>query len=425
MLFENRPLTICKDGNHPNALSNHTNHYLIYKFRLSNQIQGYNNETLKDNKINFVGLLFNDQQYLFSFPKHFRINRKHLKKEIKIVIKAILKSSNDVRATNNSMGKPIDTGYRGYPFSSSLWLYNQWKRNGLYKVSVNKYNTGFNGNIDWDYTINATQPYYINHQWMYLQPKEIKSYPKYNKISKLMDFAIAYTIKHFHWLFHFNYHPHFHYSTSLIKRRVQIIQFLKYYQNKIDDALHLQCIRHLLAFYEFVEFPGQYNIETYQFNLIWELAVNPYLSCYLDVGASINKDRPVFSKQPEKTAKFKHHKVFHIGTKYYPKVVQLKSIPDHFATVSNTSFIFDSKYYKYPPQDNYKQMDYQKEFGYLNGRTKCINSLVMPSEKKHAHAVRFIKFYNDLQEKESYWMWISFLNCKDVLSYYDKQGLTY
>ena len=101
--------------------------------------------------ISFVGVVIKNKNILFSFPKHYKVAE--MKEKQDFCMKQILYILSKNKATYGS----FDKGLKGeFPVKSYNGILNHYKKYGLYLSNESYFENGYEGNADWNRTINKS-----------------------------------------------------------------------------------------------------------------------------------------------------------------------------------------------------------------------------------------------------------------------------
>lgn len=370
---------------------------------------------IRFNRIRFTGLLSKKGTRIFSVPRYYQLNNDI--KDRHIIINSIIKSLIQAKESNTKKNlKFIKHTITTFPMNSFLNIYNYYRNFGLYHRSITKYRKGYNGHISWKRTMEKSNVFYSNKQFIYL-PFILQIRHRTNTfISKCMNTAIIYTLHKFN--FHLMYYSRMPFNKRLLDHNKRTAYLLELTSRKTFNSRTKDLLHNLINFYRKLDVRNL-NIYTTYTAMVWESAVHHYLNTHLNVQKSIELNKPVFCNTFTRNS-FKREPIFKInagllydkGKLYDRPTLQ----PDHYLRTKDTQLVFDSKYYRGVENGlglNMKQIVYHL---FLRNRSKyIINSVVLPTKNN----TQVFSYFNSTPiDGAPITIWESYLNINNVLNDY-------
>lgn len=382
---------------------------LINYFNLKNGDIRYSRES-HNNLIDFVGFVVREEKILISLPKHYA-HRNDLvlldENDIELLFSAIFKEqleNADLYIDNNEFEC-------SFPFRSFYEIYNYYIQFGLYKETEVITQASYSGNISWKDTIRKSSNIISNGNLIFLPFFIKQTLDKQVFLSECMTFAINYTLRNFPYFVkgrspkdnttNFDYWNNKEYIVGRLR---------KIYSNTFKD-IDKKLIISLIDFFSLLPQKGAISIKHFNFENVWEKAVEKYLNDYF---IGINDSGLYFSTK-------NNYFDFKKGFFKVDKVHSNNNIqPDHyfFKAETNEQFIFDSKYYITMKGLDYKQVAYHS-FLKKTG-VKTYNALIFPTEFRQNRLEKHFELKEEFVRNVNHDLiiWSCYLNMKQTLINY-------
>ena len=267
---------------------------------------------------NFVGLIFNKNNVLVSFPKKFYSsqklqsfylpisNNKEINNDIQILYKLMKKSVN--RNIKNNSGEEI-LDKDSFPLDSFNYIYEYFLKYGLFFEKNEISNYGNKGKIDWKKTFNKSSIIVNNGNVIYLPLVVKKQNHKYVFLSKCMSYVITLVSDKFKILQKLQKPNLYIKDINWNNSKAIIIKLQNYYQSVFKDREKL-LITHLINIFKHKSSnDNSLKLKTKTFELIFEDILLEFLNFNF-----INMDKDGFIKFSEKklniTTNFKKEKFY-------------------------------------------------------------------------------------------------------------------
>lgn len=380
---------------------------------------------------NFVGLIFNKNNVLVSFPKKFYSsqklqsfylpisNNREINNDIQILYKLMKKSVN--RNIKNNSGEEI-LDKDSFPLDSFNYIYEYFLKYGLFFEKNEISNYGNKGKIDWKKTFNKSSIIVNNGNVIYLPLVVKKQNHKYVFLSKCMSYVITLVSDKFKILQKLQKPNLYIKDINWNNSKAIIIKLQNYYQSVFKDREKL-LITHLINIFKHKSSnDNSLKLKTKTFELIFEDILLEFLNFNF-----INMDKDGFIKFSEKklniTTNFKKEKFYPDFRKKHGRRIE----PDFYLEKMGCRYIFDSKYYLKVNELNYKQISYY--FLLKNYHKASINTtynlLLLPTERENNDIqnkkVHF-KFNDDYNDNESdFFINEQYINIKFLMLNYINQ----
>lgn len=357
---------------------------------------------------NFVGIVrstMNDEEILFSMPKHYMKVEKfdELSIEDKLDhIKIIMQSINKAVLSSQYMQYRHDKDVAGnFSFEAYREIYNYYVSYGLYKDEIKQYKKGYGNHIAWKKTISKSKKYIVNGKIFMLPMIVRKKANMNNLITECMIFVFNYT----EFLYgQFMNIPNtekirqYGINGAILNNIDGVVDSLNEMKMGVFKDSELQLIDNLIIFLKRVNSRTSKvrTIKDYEYHYVWENAIAKYLNMYF---SGIENDELIYSENKDRKFSFSKR------TTKYDKQHENNSLePDHYYydDKRNEVYIFDSKYYVSLKHLNHKQLVYQYIFGNEHQDAKVYNALITPTEgdpKTSIHVEILPKFVNENEVK--------------------------
>ncbi|MBU9712003.1 hypothetical protein [Evansella tamaricis] len=379
-------------------------------------------------RYNFVGIIFNSENVLISFPKNtlnleqreaFEKNRNTLYKHMHLLFQCIKKT---VDARNDRYAGIRRELNADYPFLEFFVIYQYYKKFGLFTNEKEIRKFGYTGKISWKDTINKS-PTVVNNNNILFLPLVIKNnVNEHVFISKCMAFVIDSTLEKFSLILQGN---KLNLDTSDIDftNKPLIISQLRNTKRTMFKNVHQRLVDGLISFFEQRDNQGgNQHLKIYSFHLVWESMVGNYLRKKFK--RVTENDELVFSDETMEHNPFMKKIV-------YPDVRGENGHriePDHYLISGNFRYIMDAKYYQAIKELDYKQISYYfllKHFeakrdsnGDVIEELKTYNALILPTAGKNDSEKHFEFNPEFNMNEERFVITIQYLNTLEVMRIY-------
>ena len=383
------------------------------EFVFSWDILDYCNQYNGKSTIDFVGVIIKTGKILFSFPKHYNL----LKNENSqyLCMKQILYILSKNKATYGS----FDKGLKGeFPIKPYFEILNYYKKYGIYLSHDNYFKYGYEGNIDWNKTINKSKKI--------LQKKGIIFFPfivKKNKsrvvfISECMNYVLADASNYKEFI------P-FIIPFKSIKRNI-VFDNLRYILNELKKLksiyfkdIEKKLIDNLIEYFEWKSrVKDNVRLFTLKFENYWEIMINEYLN---DNFIEIKNDKIIWGVGG--TKKFFKPSMEYVESENIRNKknnrISYQIQYDHILIddKARSIIIFDSKYFNTEVnQLNYKQLFYHYNLKQKYSKYQIFNGLLLPTGENY-----YTKIHIDRMDLDGVKIIEHYINLNLVLTYYSKK----
>lgn len=323
----------------------------------------------------FVGIKIKNNNAIVTFPIGYRITEKVIntneKEEIEQLFYDVKLLMTNIEQCQDAL---YDTGYQQFSFSSSIYILEDFLKNGLYneKGSQNKKNT--QGKIQWRKTIQSKIPAYSAGNYIYLDTYNYNICSRENKITQIHKYCLSIITKILGWLYNCN---NIYEEVENYYSKEEMIYELLNELNMINEDRKKKLLEQMLFFLRGTQttFFGkeEFEIGTYYYDKVWENVLR-------------------------KQAYLLYQKKQSFPTTYYfmeKKIINSKLLPDIIINTGKTIVIMDAKYYKigsFPESaDICKQLFYGQYIRNENKKYKIFNTFLLPQ-----------KFINE-ETQEKFW----------------------
>lgn len=337
-----------------------------------------------DFKIGFVGIIIKNDGALFSFPKHYNIDKKNQNyiEDIKKIVSII---------TLNNIGSSSfnfkEKSKNEFPIEAYINVLNYYKKYGLYISNVKHEKFGYDGNIDWNKTINKSNKIVkengiIFFPFVLSKTKEVTVFlsecmsyvlDDASKYREFLEFIIPYKSKN---------------KNKYFENTQYVLNQLYYIQNNYFKDQEKKLIFNLINYFKWrATQKNTVRILTMNFENYWESMINFYLRFNF---YDFEDDQIIWGNGKK------------IDFKKSPKMyVESETIVNREKDKGNNSFkvqfdhiwfdetnkkiyLFDSKYFKDEVKGlNYKQAFYHYFLKCKYPNWKIINGLMLPTSKEY------------------------------------------
>ena len=369
--------------------------------------------------ISFVGAVIKNNKTLFSFPKHYQVDK--MTDDQVSCMKQILY----VLAKSKASYGSFDKGVKGeFPIKAYLGVLMHYKKYGLYLADERYLEKGYAGNVDWDRTVNLSNKI-IQKKGVIFFPFVIKkNRDKSVFISECMNYVLSDASK-YRSLISTIMQYEFVNKDSIFRNLKYVINELKKIKNMYFKDIEKRLINNLIEYIEWKsKAKNNVRLLTLKFENYWELMITKYLndkfSGIIKDNSSEDNDKIIWSDN--KKYRFEKPKMEYIETpktiSKFPNRKPHKIQYDHIFIDDENRYIviFDSKYFK----DEIDELNYKQLFYYYNIYQKypeyCIdNGLLVPTEKDY-----YIKIHVDRTDLDGVKIVEHYINLKLVLDHYAK-----
>ena len=344
----------------------------------------------------FVGFVFNGNNILVVFPKHYTglasiymLNYSHAEcaYDIKLLYGVIRKYSEKTGVSSRAKTYiGAKDGYDSdYPFIPFFEIYDYFQKYGLYKEKNDKVVPGSSGKVSWKKTIEKAQKIVSEGNLvfapLYVKKKNLNSV----FITDCMAFIIDHTIDNFHNFFSLHNTGYRRDEFDYLSNIDFVISTLKQYANRVFKDIHKQLIMNMIIFFEHYKYQtrpkgGKIHVNIRYFDKIWQDMIDIYLNRHF-AGVDATGERLIFDvHQMRSPIIFKEKTYTDIDDSNHHLYIDV----DHVALDGNRLYIFDSKYYYEVNHLNYKQYSYNEMLRYYYpGVTVICNALLLPGSDRH------------------------------------------
>ncbi len=376
------------------------------------EIMDYCDQYNGDISISFVGVVVQKERMLFSFPKHYDIDIIDSEK-IKCM-KQILK----LIAINQSNKGSFDNGDKGeFPIRAYIHIANYYKKYGLYTANEKYYKKGYDGNIDWNKTINESNKI-IQKNGLLFFPFVLKRTRDTSVfISECMNYVLGDADGYrdiIEIIIPYNQKT----KNSIFNNTKYVIAKLKQIKNNYFKDSEKRLIQSLIEYITWKsEVKDNVRLLTLRFENYWEKMIDKYLNCkFVDYkndsilwgdGQNNNFIKPDMEFVESQNIRAKKDREFH------------KIQYDHymFDDERKRILLFDSKYFNKEVNSlNYKQLFYHYHLKnkYLDIKN-IINGLLLPTSKKY-----YTKVHIDRTDLDNIKIIEHYINLNEVVDFYMK-----
>lgn len=361
----------------------------------------------------FVGFVINDiGDSLVVLPKHFLCKDTNLDASMLFRVMSLHPQMHP----DKYVGEENLHFESNYPFDSYFYVYNYYKKYGLYHEIEQQVSLNSSGRIDWKRTIQQSAKIPVDDTIVFLPIKYRATKNVATLITDCMAFVIAYTVSRFGFLLggDFNFSAP---ATNLLNSREYIVGKLIEERNHSFLDNKIQLIDALIKFFSGVNEGGPYYLKHYSFEKIWESAVLSYLRTHFE---GVRDGKMKLSDSPLTFSAFdKAH--YALNTAKPDQTME----PDYYLLNDNFQCIFDAKYYSSMEEIDYKQLVYTMLLSHLTNpvsgeeyQMDTCSALILPSETRSSklhfkiddHQVHLEKSLEVYEER---------LPASDVLHYYE------
>ncbi|EGQ3996202.1 LlaJI family restriction endonuclease, partial [Staphylococcus pseudintermedius] len=367
-------------------------------------------------RIGFVGIILKRGKTLISFPKHYKLKskREQLLNEINKLIYII--SLN--RISHGSFGFE-DNNRDEFPIKAYFYVLDYFKKYGLY-ITSNKYEEyGYEGNIDWNRTINKSNKV-IQKEGMIFLPFVIRKVEDVTVfISECMNYVLSDATSFSEFLRFIcpyksldsvGFNPNFNNYDYVVKELYKI-------KNKFFKDSEKRLIRGLIEYFQWKSSHSEYvRLVTFKFENYWESMINNYLCSNFQ---GIKNDKIIWCENTglnfEKGKKEYAESNFILEKKKKSQEAynSFRLEFDHLYIDDQIDmiYLFDSKYYNDELSNlNYKQVFYHYYLKQRHPNMKIINGLLLPTSGDY-----YIKNHIDRSDLDGVKVTEHYINLTTVL----------
>jgi hypothetical protein len=323
---------------------------------------------------NFVGFIFNSEGILVSIPKKFisKSEPEYILKERAIILFRVLSKYNSSGFEYDG----IDSGFEcNIPINSIKNIVLYYNNFGIYCNREKKISDNNVGKVNWKTVFNKSFSLYNGDIFIFSPLYRNSIINIDNIISEIMIYAL-YLISGFsNFLNLYNFQEVFICPKTIANNFSFILNSLYNYKQSVFKDLDKKLINSLIIFFQsYSNFNHRYKMVTFNFEAVWEKAVENYLNsnfkCYNSV-----LDNYIFENSQPSFCK----KNFIVDDSINKHSISI----DHFYQDTKFTYIFDSKYFFNVSDLNYKQIAYSYfvAFKYKIPNEKIKSALILPSNK--------------------------------------------
>ncbi len=364
--------------------------------------------------ISFVGVVIKRDKILFSFPKHYNVallddeKIKCMKKILRLI------------AMNQSNKGGFDNGDKGeFPIRAYIYIANYYKKHGLYTANEKYYKKGYDGNIDWNKTINKSNKI-IQKNGLLFFPFVLKKtrdtsvfisecmnyvLGDANEYRDIIEMILPYTQKT---------------KNTMFNNKKYVIAKLKQIKNNYFKDSEKKLIQSLIEYITWKsEVKDNVRLLTLRFENYWEEMIGTYLNYqffdYQDDtilwGNEQNNEfiKPEMEFVESEEIRAKQDRAFY------------KIQYDHymFDEEKKRILLFDSKYFNDEVSSlNYKQLFYHYHLkNQYPNIENIVNGLLLPTSKEY-----YTKVHIDRTDLDGVKIIEHYINLNDVLNFYMKNS---
>lgn len=360
--------------------------------------------------ISFVGVVIKADRVLFSFPKHYDVPV--FESEQQSCIKQILYILSKSKATYGSFEK----GLKGeFPLQAYFGVLGYYKKYGLYLSNENYLINGYEGNIDWNKTINQSNRV-IQKGGIIFFPFVIKtSRDKSVFISECMNYVLNDASKYREFISSILPYESINDNKALNNFKYVIAQ-LKQLRNVYFKDIEKKLINSLIEYFDWKsKAKDSVRLLTLRFENYWEVMINEYLN---DKFVDIKDDKIIWGKSGN--TKFHKPEMEYVESKSIrmnaKKRVLYQIQYDHISINDEAKqiVIFDSKYFNDEvSQLNYKQLFYHYNLLQQYPDYNINNGLLLPTAFGY-----YTKVHVDRSDLDGIKIIEHYINLNEVLNHY-------
>lgn len=384
---------------------------LVYSWDIFNYCTQYNGNFT----ISFVGVIIKNRKILFSFPKHYQV-----KKEDKNQISSMKQILYILSKARTSYGS-FDKGIKGeFPIKAYLGILKYYKKYGLYSLNERYFENGYDGNIDWNKTINKSNKIIYKKNIMFFPFEIKKSKNKSVFISECMNYILADGSKYRDFITMIIPYKYIN-KNNIFNNLKYVLNELKKIRNLYFKDIEKKLINNLIEYIEWKsKVQNNVRLLTLKFENYWEIMINEYLNAKF---YGIKDDKITWEPINQiNQYKFCKPEMEYVESKEVrsrnPNSHLYKIQYDHIF-IDNKNYkivIFDSKYfYNEVGKLNYKQLFYHYNLMYKYPKYSIYNGLLLPTEKDY-----YTKIHVDRSDLDGVKIIEHYINLNLVLDYYLK-----
>lgn len=308
-----------------------------------------------NNSVDFIGIIIDKDTLIYSFPKHYPIDKNNMIEDFQLLFKVII-------ANNNSVGLDIQSKNQ-FPIADYLKIHNYYLNNGLY-IEYDKYDSlQPNGKVNWLKMIRNSNKIIDNNNLILHPTIYQKETTSLVYLTECMDYILFESYKkYFKYINNsFKYERQF-FNNSFENTDFVISKLYKLLSITFKDStkkLIISCINYF-------KWQGSYGTSFQlfitDFNFYWQKMIHYYLNeNSITPEYVFSKSNPnivndiKFYRNDENFCFYESEKNFFIDsidTSLFPIFI------DHFCCNQNNLYLLDSKYYIDTDSLNYKQCAY-------------------------------------------------------------------
>lgn len=372
------------------------------------EIEDYCDQHNGKNNIAFVGAIIKRDRILFSYPKQYnpRIENQH--KCIKQILKII--------ASNKIHKGSYDKGEKGeFPVKAYIEVAYYYKKYGIYSFRENYNKKGYEGNIDWNKTINKSQKIITEKGLIFFPFVLARDKRTLAFVSECMHYVlddanqykdvISFILPYRHKL-----------KNSIFNDLNYVLKQLKKLRSQCFKDKEKRLIQGLISYIQWkTETKDNVRLLTLSFENYWEDMMNRYLNMKFsgykndkivwsnNMSNSFAKPQQEFveSDKVVKSSQSNHYKIGY----------------DLFMSTEDGSciYLFDSKYYT----REINKLDYKQLFYHYHAKSQFENSVIINGLLIPTSQAYYTKIHVDRSDIDEVKIVEHYINLSDVLDCYE------
>ncbi|QUM66131.1 hypothetical protein [Staphylococcus delphini] len=368
--------------------------------------------------IGFVGIILKRGNTLISFPKHYKLNSEpeHLLEEINKLIYIIGLN----RIGQGSFGFEDDNRDE-FPIKAYLYVLEYFKKYGLYITSNKHEEFGYEGNIDWNRTINKSNKL-IQKKGMIFLPFVIRKVENITVfISECMNYVLSDATNFSEYLQFIS--PYKALDLGVFNSKFNnydyVVKELYKIKNNFFKDSEKKLIRGLIEYFQWKSAHSEFvRLVTFKFENYWESMINNYLRSNFhgikndkiiwceNTGLNFEKGKKEYAESDFILEKKK--KTLDVYNSFRLEFDHLY-IDEHI----NMIYLFDSKYFNDEISSlNYKQVFYHYFLKQRYPDMRIINGLLLPTSGDY-----YIKNHIDRSDLDGVKVTEHYINLKTILDF--------
>lgn len=372
--------------------------------------EDYFNHQKKKHTVNFVGLILNKDQALWSFPKHYPFKDledderiKEMKGLLTLIARGDSFSSNEQEENH-------------FPMAAYLVVQDYYRKYGLHFVSFKDYKKGYSGRIDWRRTMRQSDKIIQDNGLVFLPFVTVRIKNVGEFLADCMELVLTETYQSFapylDFLTPYKRLP----KNPIFSNPKRCIKELKGLKSKFFKDAEKQLIDALISYFEWkAKSSNKKVLATTNFAGYWEALVE----LYLEKGfVGIEENQLIWDGENGGQIQFQAQESQDIEDKEIKSRGGHKIRFDHFAIDGQTIYLFDSKYYKLVTDFDYKQAFYYYYLKQYYGDEYTIhNGLIAPTEEDASSEIMVNRSDGSLRYKDGLTIYVYKLKLKDLIDF--------